>query len=308
MTLDLHVYTCARTSDRGRLDQDLRSSPAIASGAAPLTVLWNRESASAAYAEAMKSAAADILVFAHCDIFFPAGWFERLESEIAQLDGTDPNWAVAGVIGVTASGQFVGRAWDNSLAPLFRETGGFFGAALGAPARVDSCDEMVLIVRNRSGVSFDPALPGFHLYGTDIALEAERQGRTTYALDLPLIHNAKAQLQLGADYVAAYKYMVRKWRARMPVATTCGLVTANPLVLAHRRLKMRYKALFRRSTYCSERLSDPAAKALELNITGLLTSRWSDDAHDSSRICPERRIGAHGAGALRRRSPERRAT
>lgn len=308
MTLDLHVYTCARSSDLGRLDQDLRRSPAIASGAAPLTVLWNRASASAAYSEAMSSAAADILIFAHCDIYLPEGWFERLEREIERLNRMDPDWAVAGVIGVTEAGEFVGRAWDNALAPLFHQTGGFFGAPLGAPARVESCDEMVLIVRNGLGVRFDSALPGFHLYGTDIALEAERQGRATYALDLPLIHNAKAQLRLGADYVAAYKYMVGKWRARLPVPTTCGLLTANPLVLAHRRLKMRYKALFRRSTYCSERLSDPAAKAQELNMTALLTSRWSTDAHGPSRPCPERRIGARRSESLRRRGPDRRAT
>ena len=300
MTHDLHVYTCARTSDLGRLEQDLRRSPAIASGAAQLTVLWNRASASAAYADAMKSATAEILVFAHCDIFFPEGWFERLKREIARLNRTKPDWAVVGVFGVTRAGAFVGRAWDNSLAPLFHETGGFFGAPLSAPARVTSCDEMVLIVRNRTGVLFDPGLPGFHLYGTDIALEAERQGRAAYVLDLPLIHNAKAQLRLGSDYVAAYNYMVRKWRVRLPVPTTCGVVTANPIVLPYRRLKMRYKALFRRATYCSERLADPAAKAQELNITGLLTSRWSTDAHDPSRNCSERRTGGRRSSLIRR--------
>ena len=32
-------------------------------------------------------------------------------------------------------------------------------------------------------------------------LEAEKRGYGSYGLDMPLIHNAKAQLRLGPDYV-----------------------------------------------------------------------------------------------------------
>ncbi|MDR3437643.1 MAG: GNAT family N-acetyltransferase [Telmatospirillum sp.] len=235
-----------------------------------LTVLLNQPGASQAYADAMESATADILIFAHCDVFFPEGWFERFEWEIERLTRLDPNWAVAGVIGVTAGGNFVGRVWDCSLAPLFAETGGLFGTALKEPVQVVSFDELVLIVRRDAGVHFDRKLPGFHLYGSDIALEAERRGRTTYALDIPLIHNAKAQLHVGPDYVEAYRYMVRKWGKRLPTPTTCGVLTTNPFVLPYRRMKVRYKALFRQSTYSTARLADPSLKASELGISRLL--------------------------------------
>ena len=274
MAFGSHVYTCARSTDVDVLDRDLRRSPAIARGEMGLTVLWNRRSASEAYADAMETAAAETLVFAHCDVYFPEGWFERLEKEIARLTLRDPNWAVAAVIGVTASNDVIGRAWDSSLAPLFASTGGLFGAALAEPTPIISCDEMVIVVRNGAGVLFDRKLPGFHLYGTDIVLEAERLGRTAYALDVPLIHNAKAQLNLGPDYVDSYRYMARKWRARLPVPTTCGLLTANPLVLPFRRLKIRYKALCRPTTYSTERVPDPAAKAEELGMRRMLAAPW----------------------------------
>ena len=265
-----HVYCLARSSDVGRLGTDLTRSPEIANGNVGLTILWNQASAAKALARAMETATAEVLIFAHCDVYFPGCWFARLTWEVDRLARIDPKWAVAGVSSLTSSGELVGRMYDLSLEPLFTETMGIFGKPLASPVPIVSADELGLIVRRRAGVSFDPLLPEFHLYGTDIILEAERQGKRSYGLDLPLIHNAKVQLQLGSDYVRAYKYMVRKWRARLPVPTTCGTLTANPLALLLRRLRVRYKAICRPSTYNTQRLSDPHAKAIEIGMEKLL--------------------------------------
>ena len=267
-----HVYCLARSSDVGRLETDLTRSPEIANGKVGLTILWNQASAAGAYAGAMETATADVLIFAHCDVYFPLGWFTRLAWEVDRLTRLDSKWAVAGVSSLTSSGEYVGRMYDSSLEPLFAETLGIFGKALASPVPIVSADELVLIVRRGAGVSFDPLLPEFHLYGTDIVLEAERQGRRSYGLDMPLIHNAKAQLRFGSDYVRAYKYMVRKWRARLPVPTTCGTLTANPLALPLRRLRIRYRAICRPSSYNTQRLSDPQAKAIEIGMEKLLAA------------------------------------
>lgn len=266
-----HVYCLARSSDVGRLETDLGRSPEIANGKVGLTILWNQASASGAYAGAMEMATADVLVFAHCDVYFPRGWFTRLAWEVDRLTHLDPEWAVAGVLSLTSSGEYVGRMYDF-LQPLFAETLGIFGKALASPVPIVSADELVLIVRREAGVSFDALLPEFHLYGTDIVLEAERRGRRSYGLDMPLIHNAKAQLRIGNDYVRAYKYMVRKWRTRLPVPTTCGTLTANPLALPLRRLRIRYRAICRPSSYNTQRLSDPQAKAIEIGMEKLLAA------------------------------------
>jgi hypothetical protein len=267
-----HVYTCARSSDLGTLDRDLRRSPEIANGDVNLTILWNQPSASSAYARAMETASADILIFAHCDVYFPGNWFERLKWEVERLTRLDTNWAVAAISGVAPTGEIVGRILDSSLAPLFPENGGLYGRALRIPVPVVSVDEMAFVIRRGAGVTFDPLLPEFHLYGTDIALEAKKQGKTCYGLDMPLIHNAKAQLYLGRDYIRSYRYMVRKWRDRLPVPTTCSTLTRNPFVLPMRRLRIRYKALCRRSTYSTQRISDPCAKSRELGIDRLLAA------------------------------------
>ncbi len=160
------VYCCARSSDRGRLDTDLLSSPEIKNGKVGLTILWNQASAGAAYSRAIKTATAKVLVFAHCDVYFPQGWFERLEWELDRLSRIDSEWAVAGVGSITPSGEIVGRIFDTSLEPVFRQSLGVFGKPLTTPVRIASADELVIIVRRASGVSFDPLLPEFHFYGT----------------------------------------------------------------------------------------------------------------------------------------------
>jgi hypothetical protein len=276
-----HVYCLARSSDVGRLETDLARSPEIANGKVGLTILWNQASASGAYASAMERATAEVLIFAHCDVYFPGCWFARLAWEVDRLARIDPKWAVAGVSSLTSSGELVGRMYDSSLEPLFTETMGIYGKPLVSPVPIVSADELGLIVRRGANVSFDPLLPEFHLYGTDIILEAERQGKRSYGLDLPLIHNAKAQLQIGSDYVRAYKYMVRKWRAHLPVPTTCGMLTANPLALPFRRLRIRYMAICRRSSFNTRRLSDPHAKAVEIGMEKLL-ARPIAESHNVS--------------------------
>jgi hypothetical protein len=266
----VHVYTCARQIDRPRLAADLASSPEIKNGKIGLTVLWDKDSAAGAYSHAAKTATAGILVFAHCDVYFPQGWFDRLAWEVNRLSSLDQDWAVAGISSLTSTGELVGRVFDTSLEPVFPKTAGLFGKALTLPLRIVSADELVLIVRRDAGVSFDPSLPEFHLYGTDIILEAERMGMRAYGLDMPLIHNAKAQLRLGPDYVRAYRYMVRKWRNRLPVPTTCGPLTAKPLALAIRRLRIRYGAAFRAPLYSTQRLMDPCLKSEELGLERML--------------------------------------
>ena len=82
-----HVYSVA--NDSKVLASDLQSSPDIVSRAVPLTVLWHESSASEAYARAIAAADAEILIFAHQDIYLPRHWFDRLEKSIQHLDKLD---------------------------------------------------------------------------------------------------------------------------------------------------------------------------------------------------------------------------
>ena len=170
---------------------------------------------------------------------------------------------------MTREGEFVGHLWDSGL-------GTICGGPFGPPRNVASLDEVVLIVRRASEVSFDPALPSFHLYGTDIVLEAQKAGMKSYVVDLPVIHNSKANVRLDHTYVAAYRFMVRKWKALLPWPTVIIQLTDNPIPLLIRRIRLRYKAILRASTL-HPMLEFPEVKAKELGF-----AKTSDDAQETA--------------------------
>ena len=154
MSNRFHVYCCARSSDVERLQADLVRSPEIQNGSVGLTILWNKPSAAGAYSQAIEKATAEILVFAHCDVYFPNGWFKRLEWEVDRLSNMHHRWAVAGISSITESGELVGRIFDTALEPVFPKTSGVFGKVLKAPVRIVSADELTLVVRRESGHIF----------------------------------------------------------------------------------------------------------------------------------------------------------
>jgi hypothetical protein len=260
------IHVCCVANQQNTLVRDLKRSPEIASGRVPVSIIWNASAASAAYCDAASRIGAAILVFAHQDVFFPDGWFARLEAACRRLDALDPSWAVAGLCGMTRDGQFIGHLWDAGL-------GSLCGGPFDPPREVASLDEVVLIVRRASGILFDPQLPSFHLYGTDIVLEARKAGMRSYVLDLPLIHNSKPSVDLDDTYLAAYRFMVRKWKALLPWPTIIVPLSRNPWPLLFRRIRLRYKALLRASTL-HPRLEYPEAKARELGFANL-----SDEGH-----------------------------
>jgi len=65
------------------------------------------------------------------------------------------------------------------------------------PAIVESLDEVVLILRTDAGIGFDPDIPSFHLYGTDVVQSAKLARRTSYVVDLPVIHHSRPLTNLA---------------------------------------------------------------------------------------------------------------
>jgi hypothetical protein len=256
MTCSVQVYCVA--NEQTTLARNLQGSPEIADGRIQASVIWGATAASTAYHDAIASAKADIVVFSHQDVYFPEGWFARLKVICERLSSTDPSWAVAGLSGMTPEGEWFGHMWDSGL-------GTVCGGPFNPPRNVASLDEAVLIVRRASGALFDPALPSFHLYGTDIVLEAQKAGMKSYVIDLPVIHNSKATVCLDRTYVAAYRFMIRKWKAVLPLPTVIVQLTRNPLPLLLRRMQLRYKGILRASTL-HPTFEYPELKARELGF------------------------------------------
>lgn len=199
------------------LQNSLLSSPDCKS-ARDIIVQRGFHSAATAYNDALRKTNSEIVVFAHQDVFFPSGWGNSLNDGLCWLEKHDPMWAVAGVFGLNQDGDGKGYVYSTGLQRMV-------GQMLEFPVAVRSLDELVIILRRSAGLPFDGQLPGFHLYGTDICLEASRRGYRSYALPCFCIHNSNGMRVLPPDYCKPYLYMRRKWWPELPIITPCLPIT-----------------------------------------------------------------------------------
>ena len=185
-----------------------------------IVIKRNAPSAAMAYNAAMADCTGDVVVLAHQDVFLPAGWAKKLCHGIKRLTERDPQWGVTGVYGVTTYGKGAGYVYSTGLRR-------FVGEPFTEPIQVRSLDEMLLVLRRSADLRFDERLPGFHLYGTDICLEAEVREMRNYALPCFALHNSCGVKWLPMSFWQAYIYLRRKWKDRLPVVTPCTEITAG---------------------------------------------------------------------------------
>lgn len=235
----------------------LLSSPDLRASAQVLTQTGHAR-LGAAYNQGIDRAASEWLVFAHQDIYFPAGWFAAAERAIATLAHQDPAWGVLGAWGIDASRRSAGYLYCTAL-----------GRRLGHPfegaKEVQSLDEVVLIIRKSSGLRFDQDLPAFHLYGTDICLEAARRDLRSYAIAAFCIHNSNSYKFLPLEYWRCYFYLRRKWREKLPIRNPSVDITASgvPAILWNVR---RMVEILRKGYHPGRRVADPAQLYREMAL------------------------------------------
>lgn len=212
------------------LRNTLLSSPAID---ASCQVVVERDSSCAAraYNRGIEKAKADVVVFAHQDVYLPSGWIQNVFQSIERVERAGYTWGVLGVFGVPNESPSLpgGFCYSTGLQKLL-------GAPFVAPMPARTLDELVLIVRRSSGLRFDVQLPGFHLYGTDICLQATTAGLKNFIVPAFCIHNTNGISQLPASFWQAYFYLRRKWKKDLPVATCCTKITKLGWPVARRVL------------------------------------------------------------------------
>jgi GT2 family glycosyltransferase len=176
----------------------------------------NRYSCAKALNLGRSRAPAELLVFCHEDVVFPEDWLERLLVEIARVETVGANWGVLGPMGRSGK-RFFGHA---------RGPGGeaaFYGPL---PARVETLDELCLVVPGSLPLSFDETLGGYHLYGVDLCIQAAEAGHAAFAIDAPVRHDSMTRHR-PPEYHRIKRRLQRKWRFRRRkvgsrIGTTCG--------------------------------------------------------------------------------------
>jgi hypothetical protein len=206
-------------------------------------------SATLAYNDAIAKAQEDILIFCHQDMYFPEAWLDDLQQSIRMLEKTDPSWAVLGCWGVTEDGKGIGYIHSFGHGTL--------GAPFTVPQRINTLDECVLILRKSSGLTFDPELPDFHFYGTDICLAARKAGLCSYVISAFCIHNTRTLRMLPPEYFDGYFHIKKVWRQFLPIYTACANVTRfDRDFYRYRARRLKYR-LLGKDLSPAERLDDP---------------------------------------------------
>jgi hypothetical protein len=239
-------------NDERILESCLLQSPDLFS-AADLILQTGFASAADAYNSGMARAKGEILVFVHQDVYLPEGWINCVERAIEVLKDQDPNWAVLGVWGVRNDGGTAGYVY-------WQEVG---GSQFEGGIEVATLDELVLIVRRSSALSFDESLRGFHMYGADICLEARRRGMKCYAIGAFCIHNSKGYKMLPIQFWKAYVFMMKKWKSHLPIKTTCIEITRWGWPMIKWNAIRAVNLIFRREK-TKPPVSDPCALYKEL--------------------------------------------
>jgi hypothetical protein len=259
------VVICAVNNEE-TLRRDLMSSPIMQSGTVPIFTYRRAKTAGEAYNAGIEATKGEYMIFAHQDVYLPLDWELELRKNIRLLEDRNVSWGVLGCMGVTRSGEVAGTVWSSG-------SGREYQRRIEQPVEVCSLDEVVLVVRRSTNLVFDPRLPSFHLYGTDIVLSAANAGYKSFAINAPIIHNSNPVLGLDHGYRTAFDYMCDKWSAELPVRTLICELSSNRLSLLTTHVRLTKNQLLRKlqGRTPNRPLPSPSLKAQELGYEKPLT-------------------------------------
>lgn len=187
----------------------------------------------------LKQAKGKYIIVCHQDILINKDNRQDLKNLIVKLDGIDKNWAVCGNAGAMGPNHVVYHITYSNDETISK--GNF-------PLRVSALDENFLLIKNEAVLSCSANLSGFHLYGTDLCLNAELNGYTSYAISFNLTHKSKGTV--SPDFFKIRKELIKKYnhffRSRW-IQTNCtvfyisgslfGRLCGNPVALFFVRMK-----------------------------------------------------------------------
>lgn len=142
-----------------------------------------------------------IVILVHQDVL-AVDRIERLDAVLDDLDHLAPDWAVAGNAGFDATQwSYLRRLTESDLvAPLGH----------GPARKAISLDENLLILRRDALLGFSHDLGGFHLYATDLVLQAGVRGRTAWVVDFHVEHLGRGKID--QSFVVARDALEQKYR------------------------------------------------------------------------------------------------
>ncbi|QEC51994.1 hypothetical protein EDD80_111112 [Anseongella ginsenosidimutans] len=130
----------------------------------------------------LRKARGKYIILCHQDVLLNFDKRDALEQRLAELDALDPQWGLCGN---------AGAAGPNYIVYRISYPGGLTQSKGKFPEKVHSLDENFILVKNEAMLALSNNLRGFHLYGTDICLQAAMRGYNAYVVDFHLTHKSR---------------------------------------------------------------------------------------------------------------------
>lgn len=146
-----------------------------------------------------EKAKGNYVMFVHQDVVLVGNsWLKKVEDVLSKI----PNLGVAGVAGVTETGEYTGFLYDR---------GELWGAPTKKSIPVQTLDELILIIPKKcfEKMKFDEKF-SFHSYGADYCLTAKKMGYSIYVLPLFVEHNSVTGSMKAGSLVEDDKRLFQK--------------------------------------------------------------------------------------------------
>jgi hypothetical protein len=122
------------------------------------------------------------IIICHQDVLINKDGIEELRKCLKELDIKDPNWGICGNAGAVGPNHIVYHiSYPDGT---FMNKGNF-------PLKVSAIDENFILVKSAAHLKVSNNLKGFHLYATDLVLQAELNGYSSYVISFNLTHKSR---------------------------------------------------------------------------------------------------------------------
>ncbi|WP_443936972.1 hypothetical protein [Pedobacter sp. MW01-1-1] len=156
----------------------------------------------------LRQAKGKYLIICHQDVLVNKDGYKELKSCITELNGIDSTWGVCGNAGAPGPNHIVYHiSYPNGT---FMNKGNF-------PLKVSALDENFLLIKNEAQLKVSNNLKGFHLYATDLVLQAELNGFSSYVIPFNLTHKSRGSKDasfyiLRKEFIKKYNHFFRpRW-------------------------------------------------------------------------------------------------
>ncbi|MBC6111029.1 hypothetical protein ACFOG5_18285 [Pedobacter fastidiosus] len=160
----------------------------------------NNHDAFSAINQFFRQAKGKYIIICHQDILINKDSYTELKSCLKELDEKDPTWGVCGN---------AGAAGPNYIVYHISYPDGSFMNKGNFPLQVTGLDENFLLIKNSANLKVSNNLDGFHLYGTDLVLQAELNGYSSYVIPFNLIHKSRGNR--NEDFFRIRKALIKKY-------------------------------------------------------------------------------------------------